>query len=120
MLISGKVRCELSSFAKKLAAAALASTVTLVNAQTAQQRTVIENTVALNAAQTYCGYRINFEMLGLVLSAANLRTTDLQPGGKYWKDVQRNQSRVRQLVTTDNGKTSFCRNVRRDLSAMFD
>jgi hypothetical protein len=89
-------------------------------AQTSQQANVIENIVALQVAQTECGYKVNYDMLGITMSAVNLRTTDLVPGGKYWASVERNQSRVRRLTATSAGKSSFCRNIRRDLSAMFD
>lgn len=89
-------------------------------AQTVQQTNVIENTVALQMAQSSCGYKINYDMLGVVMSAVNLRTADLSPGGKYSPNVQRNQARVRKLIATEAGKSSFCRNVRNDLSAMFD
>lgn len=98
----------------------LALTVSAAQAQTAQQATSIENVVALQVAQSACGYKINFDMLGLVLRAVNLRTEDLAPGTKYWGSVERNQARVHQLIATDSGKASFCRNVRRDLSAMID
>lgn len=92
----------------------------VVQAQTIQQTNVIENTVALQFAQSECGYNVNYDMLGLALSAANLRTSDLSPGGRYWASVEQNQSRVRRLIATSSGKSSFCRNVRRDLSAMLD
>lgn len=95
-------------------------TTSMASAQSAQQSTVIENVVALQVAQSHCGYKINYEMLGIVLSASDLRTTDPVPGGRYAQSVERNQARVMRLISSESGKASFCRNVRRDLSAMFD
>lgn len=88
-------------------------------AQTATQATVIENTVALQAAESQCGYQVDYDMLSVVFSSANLHTSDLSPGGKYWANVQQHQSRLKRLLSTSKGKASFCRNVRNDLSAMF-
>lgn len=89
-------------------------------AQNAQQANVIENTVALQVSQTKCGYKVNNEMLSTVFSAANMQPRDLVRGGKYYGEVAKNQARVSQLVATDAGKSSFCRNVKNELSAMFD
>ena len=99
---------------------AIALSAGVVNAQTTYQANVIENIVAIQMAQTQCGYKVNYGLLAITMNAVNLRTEDLLPGGKYSRGVERNQARVLQLVATDSGKTSFCRNVRRDLSAMFD
>lgn len=98
----------------------LTAPASLALAQTSQQANTIENTVALQVAQSQCGYKINYDMLGITLSAVNLRTADLAPGGRYWASVERNQARVTRLIATETGKASFCRNIRRDLSAMFD
>lgn len=89
-------------------------------AQTAQQSNVIENTVALQAAQEQCHYRVNFEMLGISLNAVGLQSTDLMPGGRYWNNVKHNQARIKELTKTANGKSSFCKGIRHNLSAMFD
>lgn len=109
-----------SLFKVFIATIAFAFSTSTLHAQSAQQANVIENTVALQVAQSECGYKVNYDMLRLALSAANLRTQDLVRGGKYWESVERNQARVRGLIATDAGRTSFCRNVRRELSAMFD
>ena len=108
------------SISRMAAGVSLAFAISSTFAQNSQQSTVIENTAALQVSQVQCGYKINYEMLGLALSAANLRTGDLLRGGKYWENVELNQGRVRRLIATETGRASFCRNVRRDLSAMFD
>lgn len=100
--------------------AAAVSVVLSVGAQTQQQKNVIENTVAVQVASSECGYKINLDMLALVLSAVDIRTSDMQPGGRFRPEVIRNQERVRDLVSTRAGKESFCRNARAELSAMFD
>lgn len=99
---------------------ALMTSPAMVHPQTAKQSNVIENTVALQVAQSECGYKVNTEMLQVVMNSVNLRPSDLSPGGKYWGHVERNQARVRRLTATSAGKASFCRNIRHELSAMFD
>jgi hypothetical protein len=89
-------------------------------AQTAPQANVIENVVAVMAAQSYCGQTVNQQMLEVVLASSGLRPEDLSSGGKYYSEVVRHRSRVRALVSTEEGKASFCRRVGNDLSAMFD
>lgn len=90
------------------------------NAQNSQQVNVIENVVALQVAQGQCGTKINYGMLATVMNAVNIRPDDLVRGGKYYPSVERNQTRVRGLIATEAGKTSFCRTVRTELSAMLD
>jgi hypothetical protein len=89
-------------------------------ALTPQQSTIIENVVAVFAAESYCGQTINQQMLSIVLSSGGLRPEDLTSGGQHYSLVVRHRERVLQLVSTDSGKSSFCRTVGAELSAMFD
>lgn len=93
---------------------------TATQAETLQEANFLENIVALQVAQDVCGYTINHDMLGIVMTELDIQAEDLGPGGRHWASVQQNQSRVRQLISSNSGKSSFCRNVKNDLSAMFD
>lgn len=59
-------------------------------------------------------------MLGATFSAVGLTAGDLEPGGKFHDRVLLNQARVKNLAATESGRASFCRNIRSELSAMFD
>ena len=102
------------------ASSAIALSTGDVKAQTIYQANVVENVVILQMAQNQCGYKVNHGVLALSMNLVNLRTEDLLPGGKYSQIFEQTQGRVQQLVATKSRKSSFCRNVRRDLSAMFD
>jgi hypothetical protein len=109
-----------SSIFRSVVAIGVLSMPFVAQAQTAEQSNIIENVVAVFAAESYCGQTVNQQVLGIVLSASGLRPEDLSSGGRYYSTVVRDRERVRQLVSTDSGKSSFCRRVSTELSAMFD
>lgn len=98
----------------------LATYANVAIAQTADQANVIENSIALKIAESVCGYKVDKPSLGLLLRAMDLRPEYLSPGGKYWPVVERSQASLRKLTATKEGQSRFCRNVRNDLSSMFD
>jgi len=80
----------------------------------------LENFAALGAAPVACGFKVNEEMASLSAAALFSNPSDLNPGGKYWTELQSDLQRIKKLTATESGKRSFCSRVSKDLSAFFD
>jgi hypothetical protein len=74
----------------------------------------------VGAAPAVCGYSVNNAMFNMAVSSFFSSSSDIEPGGKYWSQIQENLSRIKRLTATEDGRRSFCSRVSRDLSAFFD
>lgn len=80
----------------------------------------LENFAALGAAPAVCGFKVNQEVASISAAALFSNTSDLNPGGKYWAELQNDLQRIKNLTATESGKKSFCSRISKDLSAFFD
>jgi hypothetical protein len=80
----------------------------------------LENFAALGAAPVVCGFKVNQEMASVSATALFSNPSDLNPGGKYWAELQNDLKRIKKLTATESGKRSFCNRISSELSAFFD
>jgi hypothetical protein len=89
-------------------------------AQARASASFIENITSVLAAQSLCGFTVNKDVLLTVMSNEGISPTDLQVGGMYNKEVDSNTARIVSLSSTEEGKRSFCRSIKSNLSSMFN
>lgn len=80
----------------------------------------LENFAALGAAPVVCGFKVNQEMASVSAIALFSNPSDLNPGGKYWTELQGDLHRIKKLTASESGKRSFCNRISTELSAFFD
>lgn len=80
----------------------------------------LENMAALSAAPLLCGFKVNKSMVTISMTALFPNPSDLNRGGRYWNEFERNLDRIEMLASTESGKQSFCNSIKRKLSAFFD
>ena len=80
----------------------------------------LENFAALGVAPVVCGFKVNQEMVSVSATALFSNPADLNPGGKYWAELQSDLQRIKKLTATTLAKKEFCNRIANELSAFFD
>ena len=92
----------------------------LILVSTSANANKVENVAALNSAERLCGYKLNKEMYALSINVLFADPSELQSGGEYSSELNDNYQRIKKLTSTEEGRESFCRRIKYDLSAFFD
>jgi uncharacterized protein (DUF342 family) len=81
---------------------------------------IVENATAAAAAEKICGFKVNQEVLIVIMQAVGVSPTDLRAGGMYADEVAQHRERISRLTATEPQRRSFCNTIKSELSAVFD